>query len=325
MTACRLPDGPRTVEINIQHPVYAVVAEDGKEVLSGSEDGMVRRWRVDNGMEVGEPIQTEEAEIYAAALSPDRKWLVCGLRLLNAPGGKTCVWDAQTHQKVLDIHDHTNTVYSVDISRDSTKFVTGAADGVTFIWSMTTGERLVGPLLQDGYVVAVRFSPNGDRIATATAENPDAKSIRIYNSHDGQPLLDIPFSVKQMSSSCLTWSGDGRQLLAVSYGEAKCFDSASGSLLSKWSIHSNGYPTSIALARNQKFVVVSAYNSLSFWDMSTHKQIGTVINHESTIWSIALSTGSDDCMVTGERNGKVVLRSLRDILPVSYLTVNVSD
>ena len=329
MTACRLPDGSKIIETSDKHSIFTVFfAEDGKQVLSGGQEGMVRRWRVEDGHEVGEPIQAEGAEIFAAALSPDRKWLVCGLRLLRSRAGKRnarpVVWDTHTHEKVLDIPGHTDSIFSVDISRDSTKFVTGAGDGLAFIWNMTTGERLVGPLQHDGTVVAVRFSPNGDRVATATAGKSDSKSIRIYNSDNGQQLLDIPFSVKRMISSSLTWSGDGHQLFAVSYGEAKCFDTASGTMLNKWSIHSKGSPTCIALARNQKFMVVSVNKSLSFWDTSTHKQIGTVVNQESTIRSTALSP-NDDCVATGEENGKVVLRSLRNIIPVAYLTINVSD
>ena len=329
MATCRLLDGSRMIEINNQGSIYTVFfVEDGKQVLSGSAEGMLQRWRVDDGHEVtvGEPIRAEEAQIYAAALSPDRKWLVCGLRRLNSRGskGNVRVWDSQTHEKVLDFKGHTNAISSVDISSDSTKFATGGYDGLAVIWSITSGERLVGPLQHGGRVMAVRFSPNGDRLATATAENPDAKSIRIYNNDNGQQLLDIPFPVVDTLSSPLTWSEDGRRLFAVSYDEVKCFDTCSGTSLSKWSIDSQRPAACIALARNQKFIVVTAYNSLSFWDTSTYKQIGTVINHASIVWSTALSP-DDDCIVTGESNGKIIIRSLHDILPISYLTVNVSD
>jgi WD40 repeat protein len=332
MTARRLPDGSRVIEIKSQHPVNSVFfVEDGKQVFSGGAEGMLRRWRVGDGHEVGEPISVGGQDIYAAALSPDRKWLVCGLLLVKPHDGieRVGVWDAQTHEKVLNIKGHTDTAFSVDISPDSTKFATGGADKLAFIWSMTTGKRIVGPLQHDSSVVAVRFSPNGDRIATQTAttlETPGTTvSIRIYNSENGQQLLDIPFKlVGRYVSSPFVWSADGHQLFALSAGEAKCFDTSSGILLSEWPIHSKGKPTSVALAHNQKFIVASANKSLSFWDTSTHTQIGTVVEYASTHWSIALSP-NDDCIATGEENGVVTLRSLRDILPISYFTVNVSD
>ena len=330
MTASRLTDPPRLIEINggTQRILSVVFVEDGKQVLSGGEEGVIRRWRVDDGQEVDEPIQVEGAEIYAAAVSPDGKWLVCGLRRSSPDDGKTNVrvWNTQTHEKVLDINGHTNSVTAVDVSPDSTKLATGSFDHTACIWNITTGQRLVGPLQHDGDVVAVRFSPNGDRIATATAaEDEDektAKPIRIYDSDNGrqQVQFDIPFMVTRLVTS-LAWTSDGRQLFAASYGQVKHFDTSSGSLLKEWPVPGGGLFGSVVLSRNQKFAVVAAFDSLSFWDTSTHQQIGTVI--ECDVWWIALSP-NDDQIATGEGNGKVTLRNLHDILPVSYLTVNVS-
>ena len=187
----------------------------------------------------------------------------------------------------------------------------------------------MGPLQHDGWVVAVRFSPNGDCVATATAaedENDEktAKSIRIYDSANGQRLVlfDIPFMVARIMTS-LAWTSDGHQLFVASYSQVKHFDTSSGSLLKEWSIPSGRWFGSIVLSRNQKIAVVAS-ESLSFWDTSTYQQIGTVIKHKRIVWWIAPSS-NDDQIATGEKNGKVTLWNLRDILPVSYLTVNVSD
>ena len=335
MTARRLSDRPtqRTTEIKCsKRAVYSVLfTNDGKQVLSGDEEGMLRRWRVDDGQEVGEPFRAQR-EILAVALSPDGKWLACGLR---PPWWQAIryvfvrIWDARTHEKVLDIKDHTNSVFAMDVSPDSTKLVTGSYNKTACIWNITTGEQFVSPLQHDGVVMAVRFSPHGGRIATATAAENDkdektAKSIRIYDSGNGLLLvqLDTP-CMNNGSMISLAWTSDGRQLFAASYGRVKQFDTFSGSLLKQWSVPGGGRLASVVLSRNQKLVVVTAYKSLSFWDMSTHQQIGAVIEHTSEVWWIALSP-NDDQIVTGERNGKVTLRNLRDILPVSYFTINVS-
>ena len=177
----QVPDAPKTIEISTQRPIYSVsFIEDGKQVLSGGVEGMLRRWRVDDGYEVGPAIRAEGARIFAADISADRKWLVCGARRLELSDGRAevRVWDTQTHKKVFDINGHTDTVFSVNISPDSRKFATGSADKLAFIWSMATGKRLVGPLRHNGVVVAVRFSPNGDRIATVTAKNPDTTPLK---------------------------------------------------------------------------------------------------------------------------------------------------
>ena len=325
-----ISDGSKPIEINCRGKIYTIVfTEDGKQVLSGGDEGFLRQWQVDDGREIEDAIQVDSeggAEISSAALSPDRERLVCGLRFPKRNNDKAWVgvWDMQTRKKVLDIYDHTDTVVSVDVSPDLTRFATGSGDQLAFIWSITTGERLVGPLRHDGVVATVRFSPSGDRLATAVFKNPGANSIRIYKSDSGQQLLDlIPFAVQALPASGFIWSADGHQLFAVALGEVKCFDASSGALLSKWSVH-GGTPSSIALAHNQKFVVVSEYDSLSFWDPSTHKQIGTVIKQANVIWSMALSS-NDDRVAIGEENGKIVFRSLCDIIPCSYFTANVSS
>ena len=255
-------------------------------------------------------------------------WAPCFEWCQGNAEGRHESWDAQTHEKVHNIKGHTNSVFAVDISSDSTRFATGSYDKTACIWGLTTGEQLVGPLQHEGIVVGVRFPPTGDRIAAAAAaetkEDPKAAmSIRIYNSETGQILLDIPFRLGIYSTS-LAWSLDGYQLFAASYSEVKCFHTSSESLIKNCSVPGSGYVASVVLSRNQKFAVVSAYQTLSFWDCSTYQQIGTAIQHTSSVWWIALSP-NDDLIATGENNGKVILRDLRDILPVSYLTVNVCD
>ena len=333
MTAS-LTDHLRTIEIkgSTQAIRSVVFVEDGKQVLSGGDEGVIRRWRVDDGEEVGEPIRVEAAKVFAAAVSPDGKRLVAGLRQSKWVDGDVYarVWNARTHEKALDIRGHANSVFAVDVSPDSTKLATGSSDKTAYIWNIATGEQLVGPLQHDGWVVAVRFSPNGDRIATATAAENDkdektAKSIRIYDSKNGQQLVlfDIPCMIARNMTS-LAWTSDGRQLFAASYSQVEHFDTSSGSLLKKWLVPGGGWLGSVALSCNQKFAVVTALKSLSFWDTSTYQQIGTVIEHTNTVWWIALSP-NDDQIATGEENGKVTLRNLRKIIPVSYLTVNVSS
>ena len=156
MTTHQLLDSTKIMKTNGHCMPSLLFSQDGTQVLGGggtdkpgSEKGMLQRWRVDDGQEVGEPIRTEGAIILAAALSPDRRWLVGGLARRDSAGeGKAnvVVWDAQTHEKVLDID---TPAISLNISPDSTTLATGLIGGSLCIWSITTGERLVGPLLHD--------------------------------------------------------------------------------------------------------------------------------------------------------------------------------
>ena len=322
-------DRSRMIEINVQRTISSLLfTQGGKQILSSDARGMLQRWRADDGHEADEPIQTGTT-IFPVALSPDCRWLVCGLCRLDARKTNVRVWDAQTHwpwhEKDLDIKGHTGLITSISISPDSTKLATGGHDELVFIWSMATGERLVGPLQHEGWVRNLAFSPTGDRIATATVCEVSTRSqIGIYDSNNGQRLLVIPFLFYPNMWSPLAWSADGRQLFATSGNEVKRFDTSLGSLLSKWSVPGSGQTASIVLSRNQKFAVAVKWQSLSFWDTSTEKQIGTVITYKSDISSIMLSP-DDNCIAAGDGRGKIILQSLRDSIPSPYLIVNVSD
>lgn len=92
------------------------------------------------------------------------------------------VWDAKTHKKVLDIKGHTNSVTCVNISSELTKLATGSKDKRVYVWNMKTGKRLLRlPQDNDHDVVAVRFSPKGDRIATSPPRYPRQVGSLIYS------------------------------------------------------------------------------------------------------------------------------------------------
>ena len=78
----------------------------------------------------------------------------------------------------------TNKVIVVDVCQDSTPFSTGTERREASIWSISSGERLVGPLEHVNSVTGVIFSPNGEHIATACF----AGSVRVFNSRTGREL-----------------------------------------------------------------------------------------------------------------------------------------
>lgn len=109
------------------------------------------------------------------------------------------VWGVQTHETVLDIESHIETVFKADMSSDSTKFATGSVDKHAFIWSLTTG-KIISPL-QHEYRGGRQFFQTGDPIAPTAAENPEAKSVRIYDSENPRLILQLPLLRTQKSET----------------------------------------------------------------------------------------------------------------------------
>lgn len=181
------------------------------------------------------------------------------------------------------------------------------------VWSLSTSQRLLGPLQHIDDVVAVKFSPDGQLIATATRDN---KSVRVYDSSDGRLLVDFPVQVKSSLNQCLAWTSDNQRLFALSRcGDIHCLDIFTKKTFSHWPVHSDNDPRCIALAGNDTFIVASADSSTSLWNTTTHRQIGAVVDHSYHIWSMAISE-KYDIAVAGD--GKIIIRQLCDTLASPY-------
>lgn len=284
--------------------IYTVAFHpDGLHFVGGTSDG-IRRWRLADGREVGK--QTG-MNLNAIAVSRDGRWIVCGTEL------GASVWDAELQEKIVDV-EGSDSVYTVDVSSDSTRFATGTRGRVN-IWSITTGKRLVGPLRHDNTVTGIKFSPNGEHVATACRRGP----IHVFDSHSGDRLTTIKAVIPSSPPiTPLAWSNDGERIFATSDDKKiKCFDVSTGSQLAESLTFSGGIIESIALAANGKFLATYAYYSISFLDASTLSRIGSVIEDSEDIRSIALSPDSSN-LATGRYKGKIAVRNLSNILPDSY-------
>ena len=180
----------------------------------------------------------------------------------------------------------------------------------------------VDRLQHDGYIAGLKFSPNGEHIATAARDY----SIRVFDSRNGDQLITIKTDVSPSSpSTTLAWSNNGQQVFAASRGhKTKSFDVSTGSQLAE-SEPEEAPGISIDLATNGKFLAqgTSGDRSISFCDTSTLTRIGPIIQDSQYIYSIALSP---DCshVATGGLDGNITIRNLNNILPDVYGPFRVS-
>ncbi|KAH0837805.1 hypothetical protein J3R83DRAFT_6003 [Lanmaoa asiatica] len=145
----------------------------------------------------------------------------------NDRGGK--------REKVIEVRD-INTVYVVDISADSTRFATGTAKAS--IWSITTGQELVGLLGHNNDITGIKFSPDGDHIATACYGG----LICVFDSHNGDKLVTVKTNIRLWYRTPLAWSGDGQKIFTTSSdNKIRSFNVSTGSQLAESLILYDGY------------------------------------------------------------------------------------
>ena len=304
-------DGAKTIEIRGRNRIRSLVfLEDGRHFLSADDEGMIRQWRCDDGREVGEGIKTSSGLITAMALSGDGNWIV-------SSGWQVASVLNRRSQTGFTVGEHTDWVDTVHVSPDSTKFATGANDKKAFIWDISTGKQLVGPLEHDDRVRTVRFSPSGDRVATSS------KNLRVYDAHNGALLTSIPVSsvAPYASSDLIAWTGAQNIFAFTSQNTLAHIHVNARQTLSSSTIPGELGKTdfgSISLCSNGKFIASFVGRSISLFDTATYAQICSVIQHPVPIWTIALSF-DNNYLAISDANGIITLRNLNHVIPNYYL------
>ena len=290
---------------NIQSVAFLV---DGKHIVGGGREGKIRCWRVEDGALTG--TMNAGSHVWDIAVSGDGKWVVNG-----TTDGLVIVWSAASYEKVIAFAAHTSAaVGAVDVSPDGTRIATASDDKTACVWSLSTGQRLLGPLHHGDTVVAVKFSPDGGLIATVTW---NYHRVQIFDGWYGHPLVDVEIRASPSINRSFAWTSDSKQLFVLSDdGNINCVDVPTGVTRSQWPIYgSHLNPKCIALVSDGTFLAASAYPSVSFWDTTTHEHIGGISMDTINVYSIAIS--ANYVLAMADEN-TLTLRSLWDALPPSY-------
>ena len=264
-------------------------------------------WRVEDGKEVA----TLEAKgVQCLAVSKDGRWIAAG-----TAWGDVSVWSAKTYDKVISKtyekvisqrKDHYSQILGVDFSPDSTRLVSAASHNRPAIWDITTREQIRTLGDHGDWVRAAKYSPQGDRIATATL-----RFVRVWDSNDGHLLMDIRVNATPWYNTGLRWFND--HLLVISDRTIKQFEASTGSAISEWSVADANNTSSITLPQHREFIAYSTNRTVSLWHTSeTHTQLG-FIQHRQDIRSIVVSPDDRFLAIAGQ-GGKITINSLSRII-----------
>ena len=284
--------------------------------------------QVDNGQKLGSFV----TDHYVASIlvSKDGGWIVLG----EQPYPKSqrrdtlaTVWEVKTLRKATEIKygepDWNGQLLerAADTSPDSTRFAMSSKTGAFLcIWSIATGECLLGPLRfgKALYAKLVKFSPRGEHLAVAVASTVAHSPgfFYVYDSQTGDTLIRTP----GVAVSSFAWFSDQRVFAAIG-DKLQCID-VTVSLPRFTDFELELCSTNISLASRNRFLVSLEKNgSITFWDTNLLTQIGPVLKHcaDAKLSTIILS--ADDGYLAGIAGGRkrtVIIWSLRDILPPFY-------
>jgi WD40 repeat protein len=247
-----------------------VFLHDNEHIVSGSEDGTMRKWNCDTGLVVGEPWKSEGGGIYALALSPNGKMIACGRE-----DGSVQRWTTDGEKIEGDWTGHSETVWSLSWSPTGNKIASGSHDGTILIRNAESGEVAVGPIkTEQTGVWSLAYSPSGERIASGGFN----KSICIWNTKTSKrvvgPIEDLGANV-----TSLVWSSDSSKLYSASDEFVRVFNSKTGKLLHRF--EHNNYLWSIARSPESNILACVGNDGVAqLWDTESHRLFGQPFHQE---------------------------------------------
>lgn len=218
----KLGVGPnRATLLDVGAMAGVAMSPDGKTLATGSWEGTVTLWNMNNGRERVK-FKAHDEVASSVTFSPDGKRL--------ATGGwdhDVKLWDVATGKEMLTLKGNSR-IYCVTFSPDGKLLASGTRDRMARLWDVDTGKELTA-LPHAMHVFCVAFSPVG--VTLATAGRPTAKSpntVRIWDTTTGRERMAVN-GHRDASALYVGFSPDSKCLASASDdGTVKLWESATG-------------------------------------------------------------------------------------------------
>ncbi|MBN2392955.1 MAG: hypothetical protein JXR84_19650 [Anaerolineae bacterium] len=251
---------------------------DGKQIVSGSADGMVRVWNAETGVKVRQ-LAGHSGPILAVTYSPD------GTRIASGGEDRTVqVWDAQSGAELLKVTGHSHYVMSVAYSPDGKRIASGSADQTVRVWDAQSGTEMQQLRGHTGAVFSVAYSPDGTRIASGGAD----QTVRVWDAQSGTELRQ--FTGHTDSVLAVAYSPDGTQIVSGSAdGMVGVWNAETDAEVHKLTGHS-GYVWSVAYSPDGKQIVSGGADwTMRVWDAQRATELQRLTGHTDLVLSVAYS------------------------------------
>jgi len=275
----------------------AMLDPDGKRIVSGHLDGIIRVWDSVTGKKLKE-FRAHDGELWSLAVSSNAQ------RVVSSGSDQTIkVWDAETLEVIRTVRAEKN-VGSVAVSPDGKHIASSpGGEGVLRIWDTQTGSELMTLGDRKGDAECITFSLDGKRIISGD----DAGDVKIWDVTTGKMLTAI--HVDSDFVSCIAVNSNGSQIASAGVADKgiKVWDAQTGVQVASFRGHQPNVVGSLAFSPDGNYIVSGDNIDLvKTWETATGRELTTFRGHEAGISSLAF-TRDGKRIVSGSWDGTVKL------------------
>lgn len=182
-------DVPLQRYASLEHPdgVFAAAfTPDGRSVVTGSGDGIVRIWDTDTGREVG-TLTGHRLPILSLAVSSDGALLASGEGNIAGSPGVVKLWDLRRRSEIATLLPHDEGASSLAFAPDGKTFATASWGGTVRLWDTASREPRAVLNTHTSGVARVCFSGDGTRLASASND----RSVKLWDAATGKELTTL--------------------------------------------------------------------------------------------------------------------------------------
>jgi WD40 repeat protein len=188
----------RTFAGHTAHLWGAALSPDGRRLVSGGQDSILRVWDVETGKALP-ALAGPRDPCRCLAWSPDGKSIACGHYVAAGKEwrGILRLYDVKTGKPRWEGKGHDREITGVAFSRDGRRLATSSFDGTIRVWDAATGKEEARITVNKVGTEGVAFSPDGKRLVSAGITGDDSvrvldlatrKEVRRFDGHPGGPL-----------------------------------------------------------------------------------------------------------------------------------------
>ncbi|PSK70654.1 hypothetical protein C6W96_20760, partial [Streptomyces sp. CS149] len=246
---------------------------DGRTLVSGSGDGVARRWDIDSGEQRGRPLTGRNGPAgggATVALSPSGRTLAVDATEWDSDDFVVRLWDVTTgEQRGELLTGEDGSVMSMAFSPDGRTLASGDFNDTVRLWDVASGKPRRGPLGgHNGWVTSLAFSPDGRTLASYGSDFV----VRLWDVASGKQRGEL--SVDHEGSLSMAFSPDGRLLAGGSGGgTVRLWDVASGEQRVKLQTGEDDLLSTVAFSPDSRTLVAGNSDGVvRLWDVGSASQ-----------------------------------------------------